>query len=384
MPDLALRLKRWVRAASCVVALTGGVMLPATGASWSDRFVDEQDRKFDLSQHLLQHRGFLPVPIIVTEPAVGYGLGAALLWFSESLAEARDRSAARGERFAPPNVGALAGFKTENGSQGVGAGYFGSVAGDRFRFLAGAARVDLKLDYYGYLDQPRRFALKADGLMAQGIARLGASDWFAGARYIYVGTEARFERERPPVVPRADLQSDIGRLSLLIDYDSRDNILTPARGSYVEIDIGAARPDLGSSTSFENANARGYHYAPLGDKAVLGLRADGKFTRGDVPFYALPFITLRGVPAVRYQGERVLVAEAELRYNFTPRWAVVGFGGAGKAYGRESFADAKTVGAGGLGFRYLIARKLGLYAGLDVARGPEETAVYIQVGSAWF
>ena len=315
---------------------------------------------------------------------MGYGLGAALVWFSESLAEAREKSTARGERFAPPSIGALAGFKTENGSQGVGGGYFGSVAGDRFRFLAGAARVDLNLDYSGDLDEPRRFALNADGLMAQGIARLGGSDWFAGARYIYVGTEARFERERPPLVPRSDLQSDIGRLSLLIDYDSRDNILTPARGSYVEIDIGAARPGLGSSTSFENANARGHHYAPLGEKLVLGLRADGKFPRGDVPFYALPFVTLRGVPAVRYQGERVLVAEAELRYNVTPRWAVVGFGGAGKAYGRESFSDAQTVGAGGLGFRYLLARKLGLYAGLDVARGPEETAVYIQVGSAWF
>jgi hypothetical protein len=32
---------------------------------------------------------------------------------------------------------------------------------------------------------------------------------------------------------------------------------------------------------------------------VLGLRADGQFTRGDVPFYALPFEMLRGVPAMR-------------------------------------------------------------------------------------
>jgi hypothetical protein len=80
----------------------------------------------------------------------------------------------------------------------------------------------------------------------------------------------------------------------------------------------------------------------------------------------------------------VLVAETELRHNVTPRWAVVGFDGAGKRYSeRQSFADAKTIGAGGVGFRYLIARKLGLYAGLDVARGPEETAIYIQVGSAW-
>jgi len=33
--------------------------------------------------------------------------------------------------------------------------------------------------------------------------------------------------------------------------------------------------------------------------------------------------------------------------------------------------------------RYLIARRLGIYMGADVARGPETTAFYIQVGSAW-
>jgi hypothetical protein len=63
---------------------------------------------------------------------------------------------------------------------------------------------------------------------------------------------------------------------------------------------------------------------------------------------------------------------------------VVGFAGVGKAYGRrQSWSDAKTVVSGGAGFRYLVARKLNLYAGLDFARGPEESAVYITAGSAW-
>jgi hypothetical protein len=34
--------------------------------------------------------------------------------------------------------------------------------------------------------------------------------------------------------------------------------------------------------------------------------------------------------------------------------------------------------------RYEIARKFGLHVGIDVARGPEDTAFYLQVGSAWF
>jgi hypothetical protein len=94
---------------------------------------------------------------------------------------------------------------------------------------------------------------------------------------------------------------------------------------------------------------------------------------------------MRGIPYFRYQDENVALAEAELRWNATPRWALVGFLGAGRAWGTggTSFGDSGTVVAKGVGLRYLIARQLGIYMGADVARGPEETAFYIQVGSAW-
>jgi hypothetical protein len=353
-------------------------------SGWSDRFTDQQDGAFDMSEHLLEHRGFLPVPIVITEPAVGFGAGAALVFFRESIAESKQRSQASGSRLAPPDIGLLAAFKTENGSKGVGAGYFNSVDGDRYRLGIGAAKAELNLDFYGLTDKPRRFALDAPALVAQGLARLADTDWLAGARYIYLGSSARFESGLPPEVTLPELESHIGRLSLVIDYDSRDNIFTPSSGAFAEIDIGAARPGLGGSSSFDSAMARGYVFLPFGRDVVLGLRGDGATTRGDVPFYAKPFVSLRGVPAMRYQGYKTLVTEAELRYAFTGRWTAVGFAGAGKAYGgRVDFADAQTVSSGGVGFRYLIARKLGLYAGMDVARGPEETAVYIQVGSGW-
>jgi hypothetical protein len=37
----------------------------------------------------------------------------------------------------------------------------------------------------------------------------------------------------------------------------------------------------------------------------------------------------------------------------------------------------------GAGFRYLIARKLGVSIGIDVAHSKDQNAFYIQVGSAW-
>jgi len=105
---------------------------------------------------------------------------------------------------------------------------------------------------------------------------------------------------------------------------------------------------------------------------------------GRTPFYMLPFIDMRGVPAARYQDQRTAVVETELRWDVTPRWAAVGFVGAGRAWGRStSFSEAGNVISRGVGFRYLIAKRLGLWVGLDHARGPEGGTWYIQVGNAW-
>jgi len=51
-------------------------------------FKDPEDGKLDASEWLLDRKGFLPVPILITEPAVGYGAGAALLFFRESIGDA--------------------------------------------------------------------------------------------------------------------------------------------------------------------------------------------------------------------------------------------------------------------------------------------------------
>src|SRR4051812_24642306 len=41
------------------------------------RFFDPADGQLDLSYFLENPKGFLPIPIVITEPAVGYGGGIA-------------------------------------------------------------------------------------------------------------------------------------------------------------------------------------------------------------------------------------------------------------------------------------------------------------------
>ena len=87
---------------------------------------------------------------------------------------------------------------------------------------------------------------------------------------------------------------------------------------------------------------------------------------------------------MRYQGEETAQIEAELRWQFWKRFSLVGFVGGGAAWNDfERLENTQSVVAGGTGFRYEIARKFGIHMGVDLAFGPDNTAVYIQVGSAW-
>jgi hypothetical protein len=126
------------------------------------------------------------------------------------------------------------------------------------------------------------------------------------------------------------------------------------------------------------------HFTPLLRTLHLGVRGDGAASIGDAPFYLRPFIGLRGAPIMRYQGEEVAQIEAELRWQFWRRFSLVGFAGVGAAWNDLTrFRASQTVVTGGVGFRYELARRYGIHMGLDVAFGPDNAAVYVQVGSAW-
>ncbi len=73
-----------------------------------------------------------------------------------------------------------------------------------------------------------------------------------------------------------------------------------------------------------------------------------------------------------------------MRWNVSSRCALIGFAGAGREWGKKTdFGEASTSWAEGGGFRYLLARRLGLYAGIDYGHSQYDNAFYLQVGNAW-
>ena len=74
----------------------------------------------------------------------------------------------------------------------------------------------------------------------------------------------------------------------------------------------------------------------------------------------------------------------ERRMQCWRRFSLVAFGGLGAAWNDFDHLDGqRTIETAGGGFRYELARRYGLHAGLDLAFGPDETAIYVQVGNAW-
>lgn len=353
-------------------------------AAWADAplMTDKSDGGLDASDFLLRNRGALPVPVIITEPAVGYGGGLMLLYFSE--ADAHEGGEAMEGRKPPPNITGVGGLATENGTRGGALFHFHNWSGDRYRYLGAIAQGRANLEYYGAFDSGRNYQVRGTFLVQQVLARLGDSRWYAGPRYSYFRSSTRFTGTAASELSLEQQAGHIGKAGAVLEYDTRDNIFYPNRGSYAEFTAELARNWLGSDQPFESYRARGYNWLPLKERWTLGLRADGQFTRGTVPFYAQPYVDLRGVARGRYQDRDAVVLETELRWNVTPRWSVLAFTGVGKAYGNwRSFSEAQNVVSVGTGFRYLLARSLGLAVGVDVAHSKDQSAFYIQVGSAW-
>jgi len=348
------------------------------------KFRSPEDGMFDLDEFIAQAYGFVPLVIPITEPAVGAGGFAALAFIDR----AKEPAAAG---FGRPNITVVGGLGTENGTRGFVVGDVRHWLDDNLQTLAGLMQTSINLDFHGIgrdhllRHDPRSYNLETRGGVLQGKVRIARSNGWLGLGYVLASTKVRFNRQPPLAsLPTFERESRVGGLIPSLTYDTRNNIFTPTAGVYVDATAAIFRRDWGSDTDFKRSSVTAIGYLPLHPKVTLGLFGNHVSSSGDVPFYLHPFIAMRGVEMMRYQGERTAQIEAELRWQFWGRFSVVGFAGAGRAWNnREHFDRARTVSSAGIGFRYELARKTGLHMGFDIATGPDGKAFYIQFGNAW-
>ena len=206
--------------------------------------------------------------------------------------------------------------------------------------------------------------------------------YFLGAQYLFLNTESRFESDGEPV-GSSEADSKLGGLGLTLSYDDRNTIFTATSGLYANASLMFHDEVFGSDFDYPRLKLDTFKSWDL-DPFVLGLRLSATGTGDGAPFYGLPYVRMRGVPAFRYVGRYTALGEVEPVWRVSPRWSLLGFVAAGQAVlDVSNFGNVDTIVAGGMGFRYLLARKQGLGVGLDVAQGPEETVVYFTLASYW-
>jgi hypothetical protein len=358
-------------------------------------FISEDDGKFDVSAFLSTKYGFMPVPMIVTEPAIGYGGGLNLMFLHDSLGSTL-------ERRSPPSISGVAAVTTENGTLLGAAYHLGFWNKDSIRTTTFVGSLDINIDFY-LLDIGIDTNLKGYAAYQELMFRMGESPFFLGGNYLYIDIESQKNSDELPLLNALfEHQFKMGALAAVLQYDTRDTIFTPSKGLFAKASLRRFDENFGGDENFWQYGIKAFYFHPLIDDLILGLRVEGEAvhaSEGDrVPYISNPFINMRGIPAMRYQGEKMMLGELQLRWEFIERWNMVFFGGAGKVFGNEyhfvpgtgavqeeiSFQDAPVHAAGGIGFRYELARKYGLWAGLDFATNEEnDFSFYITVGSAW-
>lgn len=340
-------------------------------------FFDEEDGKVDLSR-TLSRGGFVPMPIIITEPAVdgGFGIAAQFVTMDEDNPRQLTRTIA-------------AAFKTGNGSYGYGAFRTGYAFDGRMKYKFGAGRGKVNLQAH-----PSFLPSGVDYTNTYDYGVLGSAYWRLSDDRFSVGPLIDFRQ----LTSKIDIQGlpeefdkDFGRkmntgaLGLGFHFDSRDNPISPTQGVNAFIEGKLNSDTFGSDRNYQIYDLDVYAFQRLSPKWRLGFKTEIDAARGRFPSYFAPSIDLRGVEAIRYQGSTVQSSEVEIVMRLGERWSILAFGGVGAAYAGQSriFDNSGAIFAGGAGFRYRIARKLGIDLGIDVAAGPEGGVFYLQFGHAW-
>ena len=376
-----------------LVAIEASAQAPPTaespaGKGW-DRFKDPYDGRFDVTAGGSGGAsGLVPIAVPSNDPVLGPGLVGAIVYFHPTQPAADGQ---RADSNAPPTMTGVGVGTTENDSWAVAGLHSATWRDGRVRYLAVLGAASLNMNYYGDLggeapaDEQSGLLFNIEGslLVQQALFRVGDSLFFAGVRYQLLSANVTFD-----IVPDRPIELDRtvdAGLALVLEHDTRDNMFTPNRGARSALAVSRFGSAFGGDFEYAKLDASYLKYWPLLEERVsLGMRLNYAFAEDEAPFYAVPYVSLRGVPMLRYQGEHVVTAELEPRFRLGERWSVVAFAGLARAAAEPSeFDDVVDVYNYGGGFRYLLSRQLGLAAGIDLARGPEEEAVYLTFGNAW-
>lgn len=177
----------------------------------------------------------------------------------------------------------------------------------------------------------------------------------------------------------------ITSLTPTIIYDTRDDVLNPHEGWYCTLQAELAGGFLGGDYEYTKYILDVRNYINTGDDEVLALRIVGGFADRELPSFEKFSVggasTLRGYDLFEFQGDKMLVANLEYRFEVSKNTQLVVFGDTGYAWPLDQPMDL-----GDLKFGYGVGIRFDTPIGpirLDYGIGEAGSQTYVSIGQTF-
>ncbi len=322
----------------------------------------------------------VPVPIPISNPTIGTGLAAALLYLHPKDSKTPD---------SPNSTTGAFVMYTSSESWAVSAFHDGYYMDDRLRVRVPALYGEFNLDFFGIgndsplKENPIEYQALSGAFVPRVLYGLPWNNWYAGGQYKLLNVDIKFgNSDIESNALGAGGQTQTAGLGLVTVYDSRDSNFWPSSGSWLELTATPFGSYAGGDFDYFKVVTKFAQYFPLRDSVTLVYRLDGQFVDGVAPFWDLSRIRLRGYAGGQLLDKIAITGQAEVRWNFYGRWTATAFGGGGRiADAVNELWDAENNFAGGVGLRYMLVEEQKLSIGIDFAFARDRSvAFYFQVG----
>jgi len=321
---------------------------------------------------------WVPVPIPVSNPTVGTGLQAVLLYLHPRSNDAQHNT-----------TSGIMGMYTDSESWATGIFHDDYWLNDRIRFTGALGNGKFNLKFYGIGDDgiisnnpiPYEFKMNI-GLLKLQTRLPGSENWYGGIQYLFLDSETALKTSVVgPNTLDLNLKIKTAALGLLATYDTRDDNYYPTRGQWFEGKWLDYSENWGGDKEYNKSIGFYNYYLPVKDSLTLVLRSRLEASSGDVPFFDLPTLHMGGFSRDRYRDQHTISIHAEGRYKFRPRWGVIGFYEVG--WLNDDFSQllsGRRISSYGAGLRWQVTAEKKMNLGLDAAISTDDKAFYIQVG----
>ncbi len=301
---------------------------------------------------------------------------------------------------SPPSITAVMGFYAENGSWGGGLLQRIYLHEDRYRFMAGAAYLDVNWDYVINQDAGDTggfsVPLNQEDFLATGefLVRL-APHIYLGPTFRYLDLKTSVRREDlpepgpggdpdPPTGQDFELEQRTVALGFHFEWDTRDNTFYPRTGHWMDVLGFFFRDTWGSDYDYDVYQAYYNGYRGFRGKNVLAYQILGRFTRGDTPFFSLSSMNLRGYAFGGYMDNLMATAQVEYRREIGWRVGAVAFAGVGEVSPSWSaFSWDHLLPSYGAGLRFRLTKNNPINLRVDMAFTKDGHHLTMFVGEAF-